>query len=92
MRGFQKRVVFLRHPDSALFDEAYFVLRENGGIEPSGEDMVREALSIIKRESTEAAKGRENKKKREKRTGGFLWGTLLGALLGALFVSLLFLL
>ena len=59
MRGFQKRVVFVKNPDSALFDEAYFVLREGGGGEaPSGQDMVREALHILEKEGGEAPKKR----------------------------------
>ena len=97
MRGFQKRVVFLKNPDSALFDEAYFVLRENGGVEASGQDMVREALHILEREGGkrpyEKEKGRMGGGARENALGrGFSRGILLGGVAGGLLSALLFLL
>ena len=96
MRGFQKRVVFLKNPDSALFDEAYFVLRENGGIEASGQDMVREALHILEREGgkgPQKEKGRMGGGARENALGrGFSRGILLGGVAGGLLSALLFLL
>ncbi len=96
MRGFQKRVVFVKNPDSALFDEAYFVLREGRVDEASGQDMVREALHILEREGGETPK----KRKKEEGEGNhrnrmgrwrFLHGLLLGGSLGGLMSALLFL-
>ena len=96
MRGFQKRVVFLKNPDSALFDEAYFVLRENGGIEASGQDMVREALHILEREGGkgphEKEKGRMGGEGNFASRRGFSRGILLGGAMGGLLSALLFLL
>lgn len=98
MRGFQKRVVFVKNPDSALFDEAYFVLREGGGGEaPSGQDMVREALHILEKEGGEAPKKRKGKEKEkmslaEGQSGRFAQGLLLGVSLCGLLSVLLFLL
>ena len=65
MRGYQKKVIFLKDTGSHLFDEAYFVVSRRGEeahIEQS--DMVFEANRIIReslidRESR--IKGKENK-------------------------------
>ncbi len=48
MRGYQRRVIFLKNTGSALFDEAYFVMRsyETAGCK-SEADMVAEASRII---------------------------------------------
>lgn len=49
MRGYQKKVIFLKNTGSHLFDEAYFVVSQRGEdahIEQS--DMVFEANRIIK--------------------------------------------
>ena len=46
MRGYQKRVIFLKHTGSRIFDEAYFVVSPSA--EKSSEnDMVLEANRII---------------------------------------------
>ncbi len=72
MRGYQKRVIYLKHTGSHLFDEAYFV------VSPTSEsmktdDMIEEANRIIE-DSIGAGSGR-------KRTpaSGFLYPFLLGA-------------
>ena len=49
MRGYQKKVIFLKDTGSNLFDEAYFVVSRKGeeaNIEQS--DMIFEANRIIK--------------------------------------------
>lgn len=48
MRGCQKRVIFLKNTGSALFEEAYFVMRSDGtaGVKTEA-DMVSEAGRII---------------------------------------------
>lgn len=51
MRGCEKKVVHLKNTGSALFEEAYFIIKENS--EPCGTDegkdvdLVREASRII---------------------------------------------
>lgn len=50
MRGYQKKVVYVRNPESRIFDEAYFVLREGSDPCVSSRDMVEEATRIIERE------------------------------------------
>ena len=84
MRGYQKRVIFLKHTGSHLFDEAYFV------VSPAGEnscenDMVLEANRIIEdnigaRDSSVGTRAR-----------GFLYPFLLGAAVSAfVFAAALF--
>ena len=69
MRGYQKKVIYLKDTGSHLFDEAYFVISRKGEeahIEQS--DMVFEANRII-RESLEdkdmQIRGEGNKSKRD---------------------------
>ena len=50
MRGCEKRMVFLRHADSELFEEAYFVMRRDIARRPAHRDMVAEAERILKGE------------------------------------------
>ena len=48
MRGYQKKVIFLKNTGSHLFDEAYFVMSREGESAASGQfDMVLEANKII---------------------------------------------
>ena len=48
MRGYQRRVIFLKNTGSALFEEAYFVMRREEKTERRREaDMVAEADRII---------------------------------------------
>lgn len=48
MRGYQRRVIYLKNPGGEYFDEAYFVVRENLPEDSAREgDMVFEANRII---------------------------------------------
>ena len=48
MRGYQRRVIFLKNTGSALFEEAYFLMRSEEMTEGKSEaDMVSEATRII---------------------------------------------
>ena len=47
MRGYQRRVIYLKNTGSALFDEAYFVVKEGGVAAAESGDMVSEATRII---------------------------------------------
>ena len=68
MRGYQRRVVFLKDTGSALFEEAYFVMRSDEMAEgKSDKDMINEADRII-------SENFENKKFRIGR--GFITATL----------------
>ncbi len=58
MRGYQKRIIFLKHTGSRIFDEAYFLV--NPSCENENEnDMVLEANRIIE---DNLSKGRDDKK------------------------------
>ncbi len=49
MRGYQKRVIYLKNTGSRHFEEAYFILREDADKKtPSGTEMIEEANRIIK--------------------------------------------
>ena len=80
MRGYQKKVIFLKDTGSHLFDEAYFVVSRQGEaahIEQS--DMVFEANRIIK----ESLEGKENRVRRDGKqiVLSFVIPFLLGALI-----------
>ena len=62
MRGCEKRVVVLRHADSSLFEEAYFVMRRASG-RASHTDMVTEAERLLT--GGEASPFPEEKKEKE---------------------------
>lgn len=80
MRGYQKKVIFLKDTGSHLFDEAYFVVSRKGEeahIEQS--DMVFEANRIIK----ESIDGKEMRIRGEgnKSKSGFFVPFFLGVFL-----------
>ena len=56
MRGYQKRVIYMKNTGSELFDEAYFVLRCDGARHVPNVRMIDEAKKIIK-ENTEKRRG-----------------------------------
>ena len=80
MRGYQKKVIFLKDTGSQFFDEAYFVVScqgEAAHIEQS--DMVFEANRIIK----ESLEGKETRVRKDGKrlVLGFVIPFLLGALI-----------
>jgi len=80
MRGYQKKVIFLKDTGSHLFDEAYFVVSRQGEaahVEQS--DMVFEANRIIK----ESLEGKETRVRRDSKRVflGFIIPFFLGALI-----------
>ena len=85
MRGYQKKVVFLKNTGSSLFEEAYFVIRGDVLTEnPSTEDMVDEASRIIEENF-------EKKKRISKKTLGlyvliFLLGAFISSIAAILFM------
>ena len=55
MRGYQKRVVFLKNPESDIFEEAYFIIKGEAG-EPVSDEIVSEAYRIINANKKETRK------------------------------------
>ncbi|MBQ8380285.1 MAG: hypothetical protein IJY18_00165 [Clostridia bacterium] len=52
MRGYQKKVVYLKDTGSSLFEEAYFIIKEDGRIGDVVEaDLVKEANRIVEEHS-----------------------------------------
>jgi hypothetical protein len=47
LRGYQRRVIFLKNTDSELFEEAYFLLRDGSSQKKDGRELIDEALRII---------------------------------------------
>lgn len=77
MRGYQRRVIYLKNTGSALFDEAYFVVRESGGAGAQNGDMVSEATRIIMENSGAKKRRHEGRSYREWML--FFFGFLGGA-------------
>ena len=51
MRGYQKRVVYLKNPGSAIFEEAYFVIKEGQESKENEKSIIDEANRIIRENS-----------------------------------------
>ena len=79
MKGCQKKIILLKGTDSALFEEAYFIIRETERMAREN-DMIAEAYRIIENNDLSAAPEYVKLTKRKK---------LLCFLYGALFASLL---
>ena len=80
MRGYQKRVIYLKNTGSPLFDEAYFIVsREGEATGLGGGDMVCEASRIIDESLNEESVGRQSLVLR--RILGFALPFLLGAVI-----------
>ena len=77
MRGYQRRVIFLKNTGSALFEEAYFVMRSEEMTEGKTEaDMVSEAGRII-----EENFGKRKSRKRIPRIPALIISFVSGAIL-----------
>lgn len=89
MRGYQKKVIFLKDTGSHIFDEAYFVVsREGEAAHIEQSDMVFEANRIIK----ESLKGKELRVRGEgkKLFVGFLFPFFLGVFITLLTTALIY--
>lgn len=85
MRGYQRRVIFLKNTGSALFEEAYFVMRSEEMAEGKSEaDMVSEATRII-----EENFGKRKKRRKIPRLLTLLFSFLGGALLTFVIIALI---
>lgn len=52
IKGCQKKIIHLKNTGSPYFEEAYFILKDDGTSLPSENDMVREALKIAESSKT----------------------------------------
>ncbi len=79
MRGYQKRIICLKHTGSHLFEEAYFIVSPSS-VNIKDSDMVEEANRIIN-DSIGI------KYKRKKDSHGFLYPFLLGSAVSVIIFS-----
>lgn len=89
IKGNEMRMIHVHSPGSAMFSEAYFVLRRESA---PMTDMVEEARRIIHRYSEEGAEFRllrPEKKDRLHFFGGLLTGIAFSAIVGVVLVLLL---
>ena len=89
MRGYQRKVIFLKDTGSHLFDEAYFVVSRRGeeaGIDKG--DMIFEANRIIKESLTYREKRSEGIKSLFR--SNIIIPFSVGALIGFLFTTLIY--
>ena len=85
MRGYQRRVIFLKNTGSALFEEAYFVMRSLEMAEGRSEaDMVAEADRIIE-ENFGKRKRRIEKRKLLIPSLSFVGGAILTFIIALIF-------
>ena len=66
IKGCQKSIIHLKDTGSPYFEEAYFIVSRGSDIEALGEDMIKEALNIVK-SSTADAKSRNLQKRKQRR-------------------------
>ena len=66
IKGCQKSIIHLKDTGSPYFEEAYFIVSRGSDIEAVGDDMIKEALNIVK-SSTADIKGRTLQKRKLRR-------------------------
>ena len=82
VKGYQRRVVFLKNTGSEVFDEAYFVISESdGAAKRSKRSMVEEATRII--EENLSGEGKLSARGPAARAGAFFKLRAIPFLLGA---------
>lgn len=86
MKACEKKVWHLRHPESGIFAEAYFVLREDVSMQTPVSDMIKEAERIIRKESADQCPKKE--KERQTILLPFFAGAVLSAVV-TVFVCLM---
>lgn len=81
VRGYQKRIIHLKNTESAVFDEAFFLVNERNSVGVGEKELIREANRIV----DESLRNKDSKRKRVieavKRIGIFLIGAFIGFLL-----------
>lgn len=66
IKGCQKSIIHLRDTGSPYFEEAYFIVRRGSDIETAGDDIIKEALNIVRNSSADI-KSRNLQKKKVRR-------------------------
>ena len=81
IKGFNRRVVVMKNPDSHLFEEAYFIVKENAVCGKRDSGALDAARKIVSRMEEENAYGKVKKGKDKLKALLFL---LLGIIVGIL--------
>ena len=85
IKGCQKRMIFIKNTGCDLFDEAYFVLKNDIPTSQENEnDIIRTATAIINEHEYPLYKRKNRKKAHISPTLMFTFGALCGALICAL--------
>lgn len=89
VRGYQRKVIYLKNTGSRMFDEAYFVVREDSEVTPASEgDMITEANRIIEENfGSHRERGRPSVRGRD--VLSFLCGVAATGILTALLLVML---
>lgn len=81
VRGYQKRIIHLKSTESAVFDEAFFLVNEEGSRGMGESELIREANRIV----DESLRNKDKKIKRIKerlcRVGVFILGAAVSSLI-----------
>ncbi len=85
LKGFNRRVVVMKNPDSKIFDEAFFVVKENAVFDKREKSPVETAKKIIRDLEREDGGKRERKTLEVAKAFIFL---LLGLALGIIVSAL----
>ena len=81
IKGFNRRVVVMKHPDSHLFEEAYFIIKENAVCGKRDSGALDAAKRIVRQMEEENAYGKKTRKGDKIKSLIFL---LLGIIVGIL--------
>lgn len=82
IRGCEKRIYYLKNPESELFDEAYLVLRRGvTGVCATPRELEREAMRIVRG-------GDDGRRVQPRASGGRIRAFILGAALSALLIGI----
>jgi hypothetical protein len=85
IKGCQKRMIFIKNTGCDLFDEAYFILKNDiPSSEENQNDIIRTATAIINEHEYPLNKRKKVKNKSSKSLVLFLIGALCGAAICAL--------
>ena len=85
LKGFNRRVVVMKNPDSKMFDEAFFVVKENAVFDKREKSPVDIAKKIIKDMEEESLY--KKKKGLSEFTKAFIF-MAIGAIIGILLFAL----
>ena len=88
--GASKKAVVIKTAKNSIFEEAYFILKDNANLTVESE-MIKEANKLLKKHFPEGCYFETEKRQIKKRTGNCLAAFLGGALISFILCTVLFL-